>query len=64
MKPYTLFDGKLITDEAFIVPSHIIAFQANVVILENGETIKLADSLATALKAYLKDTRQRLEHIQ
>lgn len=64
MKIYDLFEGKLITDDASISLGAIVAFQGETVILENGETIKLTDSLATALRAYLKDTRQRLERIQ
>ena len=66
MKSYDLFSGKLITDEATLTLSAIVAFQNDVVLLENGETFRLTEGLANALRAnalrdYLKDVRQALE---
>ena len=58
MKSYDLFRGKLITDEA------AVAFQNDVVLLENGETFRLTEGLANALRDYLKDVRQALGRIQ
>ena len=64
MKSYDLFRGKLITDEAAITLSAIVAFQNDVVLLENGETFRLTEGLANALRDYLKDVRQALGRIQ
>ena len=61
MKSYDLFRGKLITDEATLTLSAIVAFQNDVVLLENGETFRLTEGLANALRDYLKDVRQALE---
>ncbi len=64
MKTYSLIDGKLITDNASIKLSAIIAFQGETLLLENGETLRLSESLANALKDYLRDIRQVLERTQ
>ncbi len=64
MNAYTLYNGKLITDEAIITLDAIVAFQGNSILLKNGETLLLTESLANTLKEYLKDTRQMLESIQ
>lgn len=64
MKSYDLFSGKLITDEATLTLSAIVAFQNDVVLLENGETFRLTEGLANALRDYLKDVRQALGRIQ
>lgn len=61
MKSYDLFSGKLIADEATLTLSAIVAFQNDVVLLENGETLRLTEGLANALRDYLKDVRQALE---
>ena len=50
MKSYDLFSGKLITDEATLTLSAIVAFQNDVVLLENGETFRLTEGLANALR--------------
>lgn len=64
MKSYDLFEGKLITDEASITLGAIVAFQGETVLLENGETLRLTEGLANALRDYLKDVRQALGRIQ